>query len=108
MSILTTTDTTVLSARAATLQNAASISARLDRLPATWSVWKLVIMLSLGSFFELYDLVLTGYVTPGLMKSGVLSGGAASLSNTTDIWSFFTLLFSGRASFIARSSLVYS
>ena len=70
MSILTTTDTTVLDVRAATLRDAASISARLDRLPATWSVWKLVIMLSLGSFFELYDLVLTGYVTPGLVKSG--------------------------------------
>ena len=101
MSILTTTDTTVLDVRAATLRDAASISARLDRLPATWSVWKLVIMLSLGSFFELYDLVLTGYVTPGLVKSGVLSGNVASLSNATDIWSFFTLLFSGRASFIA-------
>ena len=101
MSILTTTDTAVLGVRTATLQNAASISARLDRLPATWSVWKLVIMLSLGSFFELYDLVLTGYVTPGLVKSGVLSGDVASLSNATDIWSFFTLLFSGRASFIA-------
>jgi putative MFS transporter len=101
MSILTTTDTAVLGVRTATLQNAASISARLDRLPATWSVWKLVIMLSLGSFFELYDLVLTGYVTPGLVKSGVLSGDLASLSNATDIWSFFTLLFSGRASFIA-------
>src|SRR6516165_8977132 len=101
MSILTTTDTAVLGVRTATLQNAASISARLDRLPATWSVWKLVIMLSLGSFFELYDLVLTGYVTPGLVKSGVLSGNVASLSSATDIWSFSTLLFSGRASFIA-------
>jgi putative MFS transporter len=83
------------------ISGASSISARLDRLPATWSVWKMVVMLSLGSFFELYDLVFTGYVTPGLVKSGVLSGDSVSLSNATDVASFITLLFSGRASFIA-------
>jgi MFS transporter, putative metabolite:H+ symporter len=83
------------------ISQAGDISARLDRLPATWSVWKLVIMLSLGSFFELYDLVFTGYVTPGLVKSGVLSANSVSLSDATDIASFVTLLFSGRASFIA-------
>ena len=41
------------------------ISARLDRLPPTRSIWKLVLMLSLGFFFELYDLLFTGYVRPG-------------------------------------------
>ena len=83
------------------ISGAGSISARLDRLPATWSVWKMVVMLSLGSFFELYDLVFTGYVTLGLVKSGVLSGNSLSLSDATDIVSFVKLLFSGRASFIA-------
>lgn len=80
---------------------AAAVSARIDRLPVTWSVWKMALMLALGSFFEVYDLIYTGYITPGLVKAGVLSGATASLTEATSIWSFFTILFSGRASFIA-------
>ncbi|WP_407527600.1 MFS transporter [Methylobacterium oryzisoli] len=80
---------------------AAAISARLDRLPASRPIWRVVVLISLGLFFELYDLFLTGYVTPGLVKAGILSAKAASLSDATSPWHFITLLFSGRASFIA-------
>jgi putative MFS transporter len=51
---------------------AASITARLDRLPATRQVWLMVILLSLGGFFEFYDLFFTGYVVPGLVREGLL------------------------------------
>jgi putative MFS transporter len=51
---------------------AASITARLDRLPATRQVWMMVILLSLGGFFEFYDLFFTGYVVPGLVREGLL------------------------------------
>jgi putative MFS transporter len=34
-----------------------AIAARLDRLPQTFAVWKLIILLSFGFFFELYDLL---------------------------------------------------
>jgi putative MFS transporter len=80
---------------------AAAISARLDRLPASRPVWRVVVLISLGLFFELYDLFLTGYVTPGLVKAGILSAKASSLAGATSPWHFLTLLFSGRASFIA-------
>ena len=53
--------------------DAATISARLDRLPATRSIWVLVILLSFGLFFELYDLLFTAYVAPALVSSGILS-----------------------------------
>ena len=50
--------------------SAGSISARLDRIPATRTIWKFVVLLSLGFFFELYDLLYSGYIAPGLVKSG--------------------------------------
>ena len=52
---------------------AAAITARLDRLPATKQVWTMVILLSLGGFFEFYDLFFTGYVVPGLVREGLLN-----------------------------------
>jgi putative MFS transporter len=51
---------------------AATITARLDRLPATRQVWTMVVLLSLGGFFEFYDLFFTGYVVPGLVREGLL------------------------------------
>jgi putative MFS transporter len=51
---------------------AAAITARLDRLPATRQVWTMVVLLSLGGFFEFYDLFFTGYVVPGLVREGLL------------------------------------
>jgi MFS transporter, putative metabolite:H+ symporter len=48
---------------------AGAIAARLDRLPQTFTVWKMIIMLSLGFFFELYDLLFTGNIAPGLVKA---------------------------------------
>ena len=44
---------------------AAHISARIDRLPAVATVWRLVALLSIGGFFELYDLFQTAYISPG-------------------------------------------
>lgn len=55
-------------------QDASSaILARLDRLPATRYIWRLVTLLSLGGLFEFYDLFMTGYVVPGLVRAGLLA-----------------------------------
>ena len=51
----------------------AEIASRMDRLPPSWHVWRMVILLSLGGVFEFYDLFFTGYVAPGMMKSGLFS-----------------------------------
>jgi len=75
--------------------SAGVISARLDRLPATRSMWKLVVLLSLGFFFELYDLLYSGYVAPGLVKSGILTSTTAGFFGMTGVASFIASLFSG-------------
>ncbi|MGD0642058.1 MAG: MFS transporter [Roseiarcus sp.] len=49
----------------------ADVAARLDRLPPTRAVWRLVLLISLGGFFEFYDLFFTGYVAPGMVASGL-------------------------------------
>jgi putative MFS transporter len=51
----------------------ADIAARLDRLPPSRTVWTIVILISLGGMFEFYDLFFTGYVAPGLVKSGLFT-----------------------------------
>jgi MFS transporter, putative metabolite:H+ symporter len=50
--------------------SAAELSARLDRLPMTRHIWVLVTLISLGGAFEFYDLFLTAYIAPGLVKAG--------------------------------------
>ncbi len=71
-------------------QTAAAILARLDRLPATRHIWLMVTLLSLGGMFEFYDLFMTGYVTPGLVKAGLLTGVSIGM-------------FSGPALFVAST-----
>jgi putative MFS transporter len=72
-----------------------TVSARLDRLPASRYVWRLVILLSLGGCFEFYDLILTGYVSPGLIRSGIFHAGATGLFGLTDQATFVSVTFLG-------------
>ena len=51
----------------------ARIAARLDRLPPSRTIWTIVILISLGGVFEFYDLFFTGYVAPGMIKSGLFT-----------------------------------
>jgi putative MFS transporter len=74
---------------------AGEIASRIDRLPATPVVWRAILLLSAGMFFELYDLLFSGYVAPGLVKSGVLTATTPGLFGTTGVASFIAALFSG-------------
>jgi MFS transporter, putative metabolite:H+ symporter len=74
---------------------AAALSARLDRLPATWQLWKLVQLISLGGFFEVYDLIFTGYIAPGMAKSGLLQTTTSSFFGFNGIGAFVAATFAG-------------
>ncbi len=52
---------------------AAEIAARLDRLPASSPIWRMITLISLGACFEIYDLFLTAYIVPGMTKQGLFS-----------------------------------
>lgn len=85
----------VNSNQTASQTSAASIAARLDRLPATRTIWKLVILLSFGYFFEFYDLLYTGYIAPGLVKGGILTTTTPGLFGSAGVASFVAALFAG-------------
>jgi putative MFS transporter len=71
------------------------INARIDRLPATRSVWMLIFMLSIGGWFEFYDLFFTAYVGPGLVKSGLYSTTTASFFGLSGLGAFVAASFAG-------------
>lgn len=71
------------------------IGARLDRLTASRAIWTRVALLSLGGCFEYYDLFLTGYVAPGLVRGGILTPTTPGLFGTSGVASFVAALFAG-------------
>src|SRR5260370_14243522 len=75
--------------------SAAMVSARLDRLPATSYIWKLIVLLSLGGFFEVYDVALTASISPGLIRAGIFHAGVKGLFGLTDQASFVAATFLG-------------
>ena len=85
------------------LDGGALIAGRLERLPATRGFWRRVTLLSLGGFFEFYDLFVAAYIQPGLVKAGILTTttpGLFSIGGFAGFVAFFFLgLFVGTALF---------
>jgi putative MFS transporter len=75
--------------------DAPGIGARLDRLPPTRYIWLLVILLSFGAFFEIYDLTLSAPLSLGLLAAGVFHRGAAGFFGITDQATFVAATFAG-------------
>src|SRR5713226_5654021 len=71
------------------------ISARLESLPDSSYAWRLVILLSLGGCFEIYDLFLTGYIAPGLNRSGLLTTTTQAFFGFSGIGAFVAATFAG-------------
>jgi putative MFS transporter len=83
--------------------SAAWIAGRLERLPATRGFWRRVNLLSVGGFFEFYDLFMAAYIQPGLVKAGIITTttpGLFSIGGFAGFVAFFFLgLFVGTALF---------
>jgi putative MFS transporter len=71
------------------------IRVRLERLPATRYIWSLVLLLSLGGWFEYYDLFFTAYVGPGLVRSGLFTSTSAAFFGFNGLASFVAATFAG-------------
>jgi hypothetical protein len=80
---------------AASTGGADEISRPLESLPASSYVWRLVILLSLGGCFEIYELFLTGYIAPGLNRSGLLTTTTQAFFGFSGIGAFVAATFAG-------------
>jgi MFS transporter, putative metabolite:H+ symporter len=77
--------------------SAAQIAARLDRIPASRTLWTIVVLISLGGAFEFYDLFFTAYVAPGMLKSGLFTAdslGVFASLRALKVAGFGTFVFS--------------
>jgi MFS transporter, putative metabolite:H+ symporter len=72
-----------------------AIAQRLEALPVTRATWTRVALLSFGGFFEFYDMFLSGYVAPGLVRSHILTPSTPGLFGLTGIAGFVAALFAG-------------
>ena len=75
--------------------SAGEIGARIDRLPPSRTIWRAILLLSFGMFFELYDLLFSGYIAPSLVKTGLLTPTTPGLFGTTGVAGFIAALFTG-------------
>ena len=71
------------------------MEARLDRIPASPYLWKLIALLSLGGFFEFYELFMTAFISPGLIRSGIFHAGPNGLFHLPDQAAFASVTFLG-------------
>jgi MFS transporter, putative metabolite:H+ symporter len=74
---------------------ASLIAARLDRLPFTRSLWRLVAVVSLGGVFDVYDIFLSTYIAPGLVAGGLFQATTPGLFDFRGVGFFIFSAFAG-------------
>ncbi len=72
-----------------------SVAARLDRLPKSRYIRKLIILLSLGACFEFYDLFFSAYIAPAFYSSGIFTPTTKGFLGFDGFASFVAALFAG-------------
>jgi MFS transporter, putative metabolite:H+ symporter len=73
----------------------AEVTSRIDRLPACRTTWLPTIVVSFAGIFEIYDLLQTAYITPGLVKSGIFNGMQSGGAGVSDQALFAAVTFAG-------------
>src|SRR5579859_2210777 len=100
-----------MAANAATDAAGFTVAARLDRLPPSRHTRKLITLLSLGAWFEFYDLFLPAYVAIGLFDlqgfASMIAAGFAGMFVGTLAFSWLSDRF-GRRSIFTFALLWYS
>jgi len=76
-------------------ERGAELEARLDRIPASPYLWKLIALLALGGFFEFYELFMTAFISPGLIRDGIFQAGPNGLFHLPDQAVFASVTFLG-------------
>jgi MFS transporter, putative metabolite:H+ symporter len=74
---------------------ALTVGGRLDRLPFSRTIWHFVLLIALGGVFELYDLFMTAYIAPGLVRSGLFVAKPPSFFAPTGVGFFVFCTFAG-------------
>ncbi len=71
------------------------LTARLDRLPMTRTLWTMAFLVSLGGFFDALALELTAALAPGLFQAKIITPTTPGLFGTTGLAGFIAALFAG-------------
>lgn len=74
---------------------AGDIAARLDRLPFSHTLRRMVWLISFGGGFEFYDIFLTAYIAPGLVAGGLFTSTSSALLDIRGVGFFVFATFSG-------------
>ncbi|RKR31370.1 MULTISPECIES: MFS transporter [Paraburkholderia] len=95
LSVVTHGEQTVVGKLSADTLTASAISARMERLPARGPVARMILMLGLGAFFEIYDVFLTAYIAPALIRTHIFAKSSTSFVDLHAIGAFVSAVFLG-------------